>query len=428
MNSPLETTQVGKAPRTRILQIFSRYLEYGGEEGSVYRIGDALHRDFDIGFVLASSADAFSGDVLKKGLSTIKAFSNWTFVDQLRRYQHLGRYDCWLIHNVFPVMSPAVYKLAFSLQIPIIHYLHNYRMGCVNGFFMNHGEPCQRCMHGNFLPALQTACWHESHVQSGIMGAVTRRARGMDLFHRVHHWVALSSAHKKEHVDMGIPADRISVIPHFFEAKGDAPDYPDQGDVLFVGRLSAEKGVDRLLVAWEAIQDCGRTLWIVGDGPERGRLEEMVRSRSLRRIRFTGFLEREAMASIWEKAACSIVPSVWKEPFGMVVLESWAKGRPVIAHRIGALEEIVSDGTDGLLVPGDAPGALSEAIFSLLKNPARGQAMGRAGAQKLRRQYSKPGWQDVIQGVFTHLPSRDSLHEGRKSKVERRGSISSRDC
>lgn len=411
MNYPA-ASQERERPRARILQIFSRYREYGGEEGSVYRIGDALHRDFDIGFFMASSRDAFSGGLFKKGLSTIKAFSNWTIVDQLRRYQELGRYDYWLIHNVFPVMSPAVYELAFSMRIPIIHYLHNYRMGCVNGFFMNHGEPCQRCMHGNFLPAFKTACWHDSHVQSGIMGVITSRARGMNLFQWVHHWIAISSAQKKEHVEMGIPADRISIVPHFFESKGEVPDYPDQGDVLFVGRLSAEKGVDRLLMAWEAIQDCGRTLWIVGDGPERGRLEEMVRSRSLRSVCFTGFLEQEAMASIWGKAACSIVPSIWKEPFGMVVLESWAKGRPVIAHRIGALEEIVSDGTDGLLVPVDEPGSLAEAILSLLKNPARGQAMGHAGAEKLRHQYSKQGWQDAMKGVFAHLPTHDSLHEG----------------
>ena len=427
MNSPAET-QDEAGHRPRILQIFSRYREYGGEEGSVYRIGDALHRDFDIGFFLASSGDAFSGGVLKKGLSTIKAFSNWTIVDQLRRYQQLGRYDYWLIHNVFPVMSPAVYDLAFSMRIPVIHYLHNYRLGCINGFFMNHGEPCQRCMHGNFLPAFQTACWHESRLQSGIMGAITSRARGMDLFHRVHRWVAISRAQKQEHVDMGIPADRISVIPHFFESKGEAPDYPDQGDVLFVGRLSAEKGVDRLLLAWERIQDCGRTLRIVGDGPERGRLEELVRSKRLRNVSFTGFLEHAQMAAIWEQSACSIVPSVWKEPFGMVVLESWAKGRPVIAHRIGALEEIVSDGTDGLLVPVDAPGALSEAILSILDNPDRGQAMGRAGADRLRIQYSKTRWQNAICGVFSNLPSGNPVYEGQRSKVERRGSISSRDC
>ena len=427
MNSPAET-QDEAGHRPRILQIFSRYREYGGEEGSVYRIGDALHRDFDIGFFLASSGDAFSGGVLKKGLSTIKAFSNWTIVDQLRRYQQLGRYDYWLIHNVFPVMSPAVYDLAFSMRIPVIHYLHNYRLGCINGFFMNHGEPCQRCMHGNFLPAFQTACWHESRLQSGIMGAITSRARGMDLFHRVHRWVAISRAQKQEHVDMGIPADRISVIPHFFESKGEAPDYPYQGDVLFVGRLSAEKGVDRLLLAWERIQDCGRTLRIVGDGPERGRLEELVRSKRLRNVSFTGFLEHAQMAAIWEQSACSIVPSVWKEPFGMVVLESWAKGRPVIAHRIGALEEIVSDGTDGLLVPVDEPGALAEAILSILDNPDRGQSMGRAGADRLRFQYSKTRWQDAMLGVFSNLTSGNPLHEGQRSMLERRGSINSRDC
>ena len=212
-----------------------RYREFGGEEGSVLHIGDAMCRDFDVGYFLASSANAFEGSAVHKGLSVAKAVHNWSIVKQLRHYQKLGKYDFWQIHNVFPVMSPAVYSLAFSLGVPVVQYLHNYRFGCVNGFFLNHGEPCRRCMGGNFLPALQTACWHESHLQSGIMGAITSRARSMDVFNRVHRWVAISEAQKKIHVEMGIPEEKIRVLFHFFEANEAPPTYPVGGDVLFVG-------------------------------------------------------------------------------------------------------------------------------------------------------------------------------------------------
>lgn len=385
---------------TRILQVFSRYREFGGEEGCVYRIGDALQEDFEVDYFVTSSEEAFSGGVLNKGISTLKAFSNWSAVRELRQYQQLGNFDFLLVHNVFPAMSPAVYQLAFELGVPVVQYLHNYRFGCVNGFFLNHGEPCQRCLNGNFIPAFQTACWHESHLQSGIMGMITARARGMNLFNRIHHWIAISQAQKSEHVAMGIPPEKITVIPHFYEHEQDPPLYPEEGDVLFVGRLSAEKGVDRLLRAWQLTQKCGRILWIVGEGPERERLESMSRELALENVRFTGFLSHTEMIGIWERAACSIVPSIWKEPFGMVVLEAWARGRPVIAHRIGALSEIISHGEDGMLVAKDDSQELADAIQAILSNAASGEAMGKAGLKMLQERYSKKIWQNAIRPVF----------------------------
>jgi len=395
----IKSTLLGFRPR--VLQIFSRYREYGGEEGSVRRIGDALRIDCDVTTYTESSSDAFSGGFIHKGVSTLKAFSNWSIVKQLRRFQLTGNYDYWLIHNVFPVMSPAVYELAFELGIPVVHYLHNYRLGCVNGFFLNHGKACQRCMHGNFLPALQTACWHGSHVQSGIMGAITSCARRTNLFQRADHWIAISEAQKAEHVLMGIPAERITVIPHFLESAEEMPPYPREGDAVYVGRLSLEKGVDRLLLAWENIQHCGRTLWIVGEGPERAALEEMAKNKWLRNVRFTGFLEHQQMARIWRNAACTIIPSVWKEPFGMVVLEAWAKGRPVVAHRIGALPEIITHERDGLLVAPELTQQLSEALLKIFFNPGVGEAMGQAGLNKLKTRYSKDLWLDSIRPIFS---------------------------
>ncbi|MCX6960790.1 MAG: glycosyltransferase family 4 protein [Verrucomicrobia bacterium] len=401
-----------RTARPKILQIFSRYREYGGEEASVFRIGDALQHDFDTGFYLASSEDALAGELPQKLAKGMMAFWNWEAVRDLKRLQKLGGYDCWLVHNIFPMLSPAVYTLAFRLGIPVVQYLHNYRFGCVNGFFLNHGEPCQLCMRGNFLPALRTACWQESHLKSGLMGAVTARARGADLFHRISRWVAVSEAQKYEHVAMGIPEEKISVIPHFYEAQAEPPAYPEGGDVLFAGRLSREKGVDRLLKAWSRVQDTGRALWIVGEGPEREALQKLAVTQGLRNVRFTGFLEQSEMCAIWEKAACSVVPSIWKEPFGMVVLEAWAKGRPIVAHRIGSLPELITDGADGMLVSPESPEDLASALCAILNNPERGAAMGRTGLNKVRESYSKELWQKRMEPVFevaSRLGNRQNL-------------------
>lgn len=399
----LKATASVNSSRPRILQIFSRYREYGGEEGSVYRIGDALHRDFDIGFFMISSADVFAGNPLSYGVSALKVFSNWDVVRELRQFQAIGRYDFWQIHNVFPAMSPAVYELAFELGVPIVHYLHNYRLGCVNGFFLNHGKPCQRCAGGDFLPAFMTACWHDSRLKSGLMGAVTRKARNLEIFSKVSQWVAISQAQAEEHVAMGVPRERITVIPHFLDSNGAKLPACLGDDVIFVGRLSKEKGVDRLLHSWSHIQDCGRHLWIVGDGPERGVLESLSQSLGLKNITFTGFVERDAMGELWQRAACSVVPSIWKEPFGMVVLESWAQGRPVVAHRIGALEEIIDEGVNGLLSPSHDIEALGHAILRLLHDSELCANLGASGALTLHRDYSRTIWQDRILKVYQDL-------------------------
>jgi len=387
----------------KILQIFSRYLEYGGEEGSVYRIAKALDQNYSVKGFYYSTEELINQPGLRKLLVPFKVFHNWDIIKKLQEEQKSGKYQIWQIHNVFPALSPAVYKLAFKLRVPVVQYLHNYRFGCINGFFLNHGKACQRCMHGDFFPAFQTACWHGSHLQSGLMGAVTAHARIMDLFNGVHHWIAISDALKNEYVAMGVPNDRITVIPHFFESAEASEPYPVNGDALFVGRLSPEKGVDRLFQAWKLIPESGKTLWIVGDGPERGRLEVMSRTMALKNVRFTGFLDHSEMSRIWANAALSIVPSIWKEPFGMVVLEAWSKRRPVVAHRLGALQEIITHGEDGFLVPADNPNEMADAMQAILFNPKSGEGMGNCGKDRLDRNFSKSQWSQRIGNVFKKI-------------------------
>ena len=154
--------------RPRVLQIFNRYLEYGGEQGSVGRIGDTLQQIADVEYFLTSSDQLLGGRTPEEMVKAAAfAFHNPQVIGRLKRYQRIGRFDIWLIHNVFPAMSPSVYALAFKLGIPVVQYLHNYRMSCVNGFFLNHGETCTSCIHGNFSKAALTGCWHDSRLVSG---------------------------------------------------------------------------------------------------------------------------------------------------------------------------------------------------------------------------------------------------------------------
>jgi glycosyltransferase involved in cell wall biosynthesis len=298
-------------------------------------------------------------------------------------------------------MSPVVYRQALEWKIPIVHYLHNYRLSCVNGFFLNHGQPCQRCLSGNFWPAFQTACWRDSRLQSGWMGLITNQIRRLPLFERVFRWIAISEAQKREHVRMGIPADKIKVIHHFLDVEALPPPPSKSPTAIFVGRLSLEKGVEKLLEAWKWVEGGERRLVILGDGPERSNLER--KARDLKGVEFVGFVMKKDQRRYWQEALFSVVPSIWMEPFGMTVLESWSNGRPVVGHAIGALPELIREGVDGTLADPQSVEDLARKLDGLLSNPKQAGVMGSAGRRHLEDAFSRRRWLKEISVIYDEL-------------------------
>lgn len=384
--------------RLKILQLFSRYLQYGGEEGSLYRIGDALESRHDVDYFIASTEEMMRNPRI---MLPLLAYRNLPVLSRLSKYQRLGNFDFWQIHNVFPAISPGAYTLAEKLGIPIVHYLHNYRMGCVNGFWFTKGEECRKCSSGNFLPGVLGKCWRDSYGQSAVMALMLKDVHRRGLTQQVRRWIAISHSQKTAHVEIGLPADRIDVVHHFLDhqpTEGVA-DFPVQGYGLFIGRLSPEKGVDCLLTAWSKLSKT-RQLVIAGDGPELASLQQLAVSLNLTNVRFVGFVDQSGKKELWRGAAFSIVPSVWQEPFGMVVLEAWAQGRPVVAHRIGALPEIITDGFDGFLAnPGD-PGDLAKVLESTFLSEPMLRDMGQNGLKTLLTRFNKSRWLERIDEVY----------------------------
>ncbi len=387
--------------RLRILQVFNRYLEYGGEQASVYRIGDTLQSVADVEYFTTSSEQLLGeGDPLSMVKAAASTFHNREVIERLRRYQNIGQFDLWQVHNVFPTMSPAVYGLAFKLGLPVVHYLHNYRMSCVNGYFLNHGVTCTSCIGGNFTKAALTGCWRNSRVLSGWMGAVMVRTRAIGVFEKVAAWVAISEAQKSLHIKMGIPAERIFVLPHFCEPD-DAKFISEPGrDVLFVGRLSKEKGVEQLLDAWKRVDRGESKLVIAGEGPERAALENKIAAEKIGGVEFLGFVAKEDQEAMWKRAAFSVVPSIWQEPLGLVVFEAWERGRAVVVSDAGGLSDTVENGVNGLKVPMGDAGAWAGAMSRLMHEPATCVAMARAGLERLKNNYNKQNWLQQITSIY----------------------------
>ena len=150
--------------------------------------------------------------------------------------------------------------------------------------------------------------------------------------------------------------------------------------LLFVGRLTVQKGVDLLLEALAGLPS-EIELDVVGDGDERARLESLAQSLGVSdRVTWHGAKPGHALAAYYRAAAAVIVPSV-DEGLGLVAVEAHLCETPVVAFASGGLIDVVEDGVTGILVQRREPATLAAAVTSLLARPDRGAALGRAGRE-----------------------------------------------
>jgi glycosyltransferase involved in cell wall biosynthesis len=208
---------------------------------------------------------------------------------------------------------------------------------------------------------------------------------------RVTLYLVLNSSCRQHFVRGGIPAEKIRVKPNFTREPGVLPSGVREG-LLFVGRLSPEKGVQVLI---DAQARCANLpLRIVGDGPLAAGLP------GLSGVALDGPLPAHGVQAAMAAACALVVPSVWPEMFGLVVIEAYAAGLPVIASRIGALSELVEDGITGLLVePGDAKD-LAEKMLWASANPDRMATMGMAARQRYEQLYTPAANARALQAIY----------------------------
>ncbi|MCX6019777.1 MAG: glycosyltransferase family 4 protein [Chloroflexi bacterium] len=392
-----------------ILQIFNRYLNVGGEEQFTRLLAGALESDYDVDTYAGSTEALLGNGILGRVKAPLKAWHNDDVVRDLRRMQAEKRYAVWIIHNVMPALSPAVYTTAFELGVPIVHYLHNFRLMCANGLLLNHGEPCERCLNGNFMPAFTTACWRNDRIASGMMGLILKRVRALDVFGRVDAWIALNQHQKRKHVEVGVPDERIHVVSNFVEMTPDVPMSNAKGDVLYLGRLSHEKGLVNLIHAWSRIDSRGRRLRIAGSGDEEGRLRALVGELGLNSVVFLGPVPREKHAQLWGECAFSVIPSICHDVFPLALLESWMNGRAVVASRLGGCGEIIDQRRDGLLVEPYSVDSLAQGLQEMIDDPDGVAAMGEGGRRRVLTEFSRDVWlsnvRRVLDGVIHSAPA-----------------------
>lgn len=282
-------------------------------------------------------------------------------------------------HNTFPLISPAAWFAARREGVKVIQTLHNYRLLCPAATLLRDGQVCEKCVGLRIkLPAVRHACYRDSRSATAATTAMLAVHRQQGTWtNGVDRYIALTEFSRRKFIEGGLPAERIRVKPNLIQS--DPGIGTHDGDyAVFVGRLSVEKGIETLLNAWEQLSE-DICLKIAGDGPLADRVSQATRDDS--RIEWLGQVAGEEVAELTGRARVLIMPSICYETFGRTIAEAFATGTPVIASRMGAMQELVDDGHTGVLfTPGDSR-ALANRLKRLWHQPnLRGQMQRNARA------------------------------------------------
>ncbi len=289
------------------------------------------------------------------------------------------RPDIIHVHNTFPLISPSLYWAAERAGVPVVQTLHNFRLMCLNALFMRDGRVCEDCLGHVPWRGVARACYRGSHAASGVLAGMLMLHRGLGTYrNKVARYIALNGFCRDKFIEGGLSAERVVVKPNFVDFE--APESVARSGLLFVGRLSVEKGVSTLAQAMALLPDA--TLRVAGEGPEAGLLDGMVGVTRL------GSLPGEVVREEMNRAAALVVPSIWYENFPRTIVEAFACGLPVIASRIGALADIVTDGKTGLLFEPANPRDLADKLAWVQSHPEQMAEMGRNARAQYEAEFS----------------------------------------
>lgn len=357
--------------------VHNAYQYPGGEDTVVESEIDMLRSNGHVVETYARSNDDVAG-MSPLFLAWDTLWSHRT-VRELQDRIATSRPDVIHVHNTFPLISPSLYWAAARAGVPVVQTLHNFRLMCLNALFLRDGKVCEDCMGRLPWRGVVRACYRGSRAASVALIAMLALHRALGTYRtKVPRYIALNEFCRGKFVAAGLPAERIAVKPNFVDFP--APASAERASLLFVGRLSVEKGIATLADALRLSPAV--TLRVAGVGPEAGLLD------GIDGVSRLGSVSRDTVRMEMSRAIALVVPSIWYENFPRTIVEALASGLPVIASRIGALAEIVRDGETGLLFEPGNPRDLADKMAWTLAHPDEMRRMGEAARQDYELHYT----------------------------------------
>lgn len=358
----------------------------GHEVRSFVRHSDELQGRGWMGVLLGAAATPWNPWMARKIREVVEEF----------------RPDVVHAHNTFPLISPAIFP-AVGRRAARVLTLHNYRIFCPAAVPLRGGRTCTDCLdQRSVLPALRHGCYRASRVATVPLAVNVALSRARSLWQRhVDAFIALTEFQRELMVAAGLPAGRVFVKPNFYPGRPEVVPWSRRRPcVVYVGRLSEEKGVRHLLDAWSAWGADAPPLRVIGDGPLRVALERQATAGGMGGVSFLGPLEPRAAEAEISTASLLVLPSICFEGFPLVLREAFAFGTPAAVSDLGALPSLVEQGRAGVIFrPGDAA-SLLERVRSAWTSPGVLESKGLAARRAFEEKYGEAENHRVLMRLY----------------------------
>jgi len=392
----------------KILHINNKFCFQGGSEQYLYDICRELAREGHENAVVYGSAESIhdnaevSATYSLQGLNEFNRGLRHELQMQVRAIMERERPDIVYLHNIInPYLVEAVTELR-----PVVKYVHDHEFYCAKGIRIVHNELCTN----SFLSrCVMNAVRGNGYLCMGGRSrpmAVARTAKKMFLnrmaHQRISHFIVAGSHMHGNLVSQGFRDDRITVIPYFTEIPENVT--PDSGSstILFIGRISPEKGLEIFLESLSILKQDFRFL-IAGEGDTGyiSALRKSIREKGLEeKVEFAGWVSNSEIGRYLERSAFLVVPSIWPEPFGIVGIEAMAHSRPAVAFNVGGIAGWLENGKTGFLIKRNDTREFAAHMDLLLRDRALRQEFGRNAYQRASLLYNRGQHMKKLLSVF----------------------------
>jgi glycosyltransferase involved in cell wall biosynthesis len=367
----------------RILQVNKYLYPKGGSETHLLGLADALSsRGHAVEYFgmdhpanvtqpdRTTTVPATDYGQLQGWRARIEAFRSLLFSTpayrRMRERLSVARPDIAHLHNIYHQLSPSVLVALGEAGVPCVLTAHDYKLVCPSYSLHDGRAECFACCGHRYWNVLRRGCSRKGLAGDFALAVEATVHQFTRVYERLLNAIIAPSRFVRDRlVEGGFDAARICVLPNAIPVAQYEPQAEPGDYLLFVGRLSYEKGLPTLVAAAKQLPDV--PLWLVGDGPLRAELEQQAAG--LRHVRFLGSQPHAEVRRLLQRCRAVVLPSAVPENCPLSVLEAFASGKPAVATRVGGVPELFEPEPTGITVPPNDPTALADAMRQLWNDP-----------------------------------------------------------
>ena len=401
----------------KILMVNKFLYPRGGSESYMLKLGKQLEKSgheveyfgmYDEKNTVGNSAEQYTGNMDFHTSSPGRLLYPFRIIYSADAYKKIGRVldsfkpDIVHMNNINFQLTPSIIYAVKKRNIPLVQTVHDYQMICPNHLLYNFSEckACTRCVDGSRWNCLRYRCIHASGIKSllGVIEGTLYSALGT--YRLIDLYICPSRfLEKKLLAANSFYSGKTYTVHNFIsKLKPDKCKEEKEPYIVFVGRLSGEKGVELLAKAAGMLPGC--KFVVAGNGPDEAVLH------GLKNIHLAGFLGGAELARVIASARALIAPSICYENCPLSILEAHSMGVPVITMDSGGMAELVEDGVTGILIRKPEPDCVAEAVRRVMDDKEFCGRLRENCEKQVENILSVEDYCDIMLGKYHELIAR----------------------